>query len=128
MKRTSLNSKQETEKRVGRRKGPLRPEQRKQASEIRKLRACLRCKFLKKTCDKGEPCAGCRPSHARLWQVPCTRIDIKEIGAFLKDWKFDYERHVTLGFSVGNIKGFLRYGKDTLDHARLRAYATRHCS
>jgi hypothetical protein len=84
----------------------LRPDQRKQASEIRKLRACLRCKFLKKTCDKGEPCAGCQPSHARLWQVPCTRIDIKEIGYFLKDCKFDYERHVTLGFSVGNIKGF----------------------
>jgi hypothetical protein len=106
MKRTSQNGKPETEKRVGRRKGPLRPEQRKQASEIRKLRACLRCKFLKKTCDKGEPCAGCRPSHARLWQVPCTRIDIKEIGYFLKDWKFDYERHISLGFSVGNIKGF----------------------
>lgn len=106
IKRTSQIAKQETEKRVGRRKGPLRPEQRKQASEIRKLRACLRCKFLKKTCDKGEPCAGCRPSHARLWQVPCTRIDIKEIGYFLKDWKFDYERHISLGFSVGNIKGF----------------------
>lgn len=41
--------KAETEKRVGRRKGPLRPEQRKQASEIRKLGACIRCKFLKKT-------------------------------------------------------------------------------
>jgi hypothetical protein len=106
MKRTSTGGKAETEKRVGRRKGPLRPEQRKQASEIRKLRACLRCKFLKKTCDKGEPCAGCKPSHARLWQVPCTRIDIKEIGYFLKDWKFDYERHISLGFSVGNIKGF----------------------
>lgn len=38
-----------SEKRVGRRKGPLRPDQRKQASEIRKLGACLRCKFLKKT-------------------------------------------------------------------------------
>lgn len=38
-----------TEKKVGRRKGPLRPDQRKQASEIRKLGACLRCKFLKKT-------------------------------------------------------------------------------
>lgn len=37
------------EKRVGRRKGPLLPDQRKQASEIRKLGACLRCKFLKKT-------------------------------------------------------------------------------
>ncbi|KIV82456.1 hypothetical protein PV11_04569 [Exophiala sideris] len=106
MKKSAQGGKGEGEKRVGRRKGPLRPEQRKQASEIRKLRACLRCKFLKKTCDKGEPCAGCQPSHARLWQVPCTRIDIKEIGYFLKDWKFDYERHVTLGFSVGNIKGF----------------------
>lgn len=94
------------EKKVGRRRGPLRPDQRQQAHEIRKLRACLRCKFLKKTCDKGEPCAGCRPSHARLWQVPCTRMDIKDIGYFMKDWKADHERHVSLGFSVGNIKGF----------------------
>lgn len=105
-KKTSQGGRSENEKRVGKRKGPLKPEQRKQASEIRKLRACLRCKFLKKTCDKGDPCAGCQPSHARLWQVPCTRIDIKEIGYFLKDKKFDYERHVSLGFSVGNIKGF----------------------
>ncbi|KAI4642854.1 hypothetical protein J4E93_006923 [Alternaria ventricosa] len=94
------------EKRVGRRRGPLRPDQRQQAHEIRKLRACLRCKFLKKTCDKGDPCAGCQPSHARLWQVPCTRIDIKDIAYFMKDWKADYERHVSLGFSIGNIKGF----------------------
>ncbi|ERT00899.1 hypothetical protein HMPREF1624_02133 [Sporothrix schenckii ATCC 58251] len=94
------------EKKVGRRRGPLLPEQRKQASEIRKLRACLRCKFLKKTCDKGEPCAGCQPSHARLWQVPCTRIDIKDVGFFMKDWKADYERHLDLGMSVFNVKGF----------------------
>lgn len=94
------------EKKVGRRRGPLRPDQRQQAHEIRKLRACLRCKFLKKTCDKGEPCGGCRPSHARLWQVPCTRLDIKDIGYFLTGWKADYERHVSLGFSVNNIKGF----------------------
>ncbi|OCK80384.1 C6 finger domain protein [Lepidopterella palustris CBS 459.81] len=95
-----------TEKRVGRRRGPLRPDQRQQAHEIRKLRACLRCKFLKKTCDKGDPCGGCQPAHARLWQVPCTRIDIKDIAYFMKDWKADFERHVSLGFSVGNIKGF----------------------
>jgi hypothetical protein len=106
IKKQSQCAKPETEKRVGRRKGPLRPDQRKQASEIRKLRACLRCKFLKKTCDKGEPCAGCQPAHARLWQVPCTRIDIKEIGFFMKDWNADYVRHVTLGFSINNIKGF----------------------
>lgn len=105
IRRTS-NGKKDSEKRVGRRRGPLLPEQRKQASEIRKLRACLRCKFLKKTCDKGEPCAGCQPSHARLWQVPCTRIDIKDIGYFMKDWRADYERHVGRGVSVYNIKGF----------------------
>ncbi|GIZ44842.1 hypothetical protein CKM354_000802800 [Cercospora kikuchii] len=97
------------EKKVGRRRGPLRPDQRLQAHEIRKLRACLRCKFLKKTCDKGEPCGGCRPSHARLWQVPCTRMDIKDIGYFMKDWKADYDRHVSLGFSVGNVKGYSSY-------------------
>ncbi|CZT40924.1 related to C6 finger domain protein [Rhynchosporium secalis] len=105
IRRTS-NGKKDGEKRVGRRRGPLLPEQRKQASEIRKLRACLRCKFLKKTCDKGEPCAGCQPSHARLWQVPCTRIDIKDIGYFMKDWRADYERHAGRGVSVYNIKGF----------------------
>ena len=49
IRRPSQAPKPETEKRVGRRKGPLRPEQRKQACEIRKLGACLRCKFLKKT-------------------------------------------------------------------------------
>jgi hypothetical protein len=106
IRRTSNGKKDVVEKKVGRRKGPLLPEQRKQAGEIRKLRACLRCKFLKKTCDKGEPCAGCQPSHARLWQVPCTRIDIKDIAYFLKDWKADYERHVGRGVTVYNIKGF----------------------
>lgn len=33
-------------------------------------------------------------------------MDIKDIGYFMKDWKADYERHISLGFSVGNIKGF----------------------
>ncbi|KAI2628824.1 hypothetical protein GGR54DRAFT_365286 [Hypoxylon sp. NC1633] len=107
IRRTSNGKKDgAVEKKVGRRKGPLLPEQRKQASEIRKLRACLRCKFLKKTCDKGEPCGGCQPSHARLWQVPCTRIDIRDIGYFMKDWKADYERHLVRGVSVYNVKGF----------------------
>ena len=106
VKRTGPSSRVDNEKRVGKRKGPLRPEQRKQASEIRKLRACLRCKFLKKTCDKGEPCAGCQPSHARLWQVPCTRVDIKDIGSFTKDYRADYARHLTLDMTHCNIRGF----------------------
>lgn len=114
IRRTTASNKKDVtgEKKVGRRQGPLRPDQRKQASEIRKLRACLRCKFLKKTCDKGQPCAGCQPAHARLWQVPCTRIDIKDIGYFMKDWKADYERHLGRGMSVYNVKGFAQ--KETL--------------
>lgn len=106
--RRSSNGKKDgtVEKKIGKRKGPLLPEQRKQASEIRKLRACLRCKFLKKTCDPGEPCNGCQPSHARLWQVPCTRVDIKDIGYFMKDWKADYEMHMDRNVTVFNVKGF----------------------
>ena len=48
-RRPSQTNKNESEKRIGRRRGPLKPDQRKQASEIRKLGACLRCRFLKKT-------------------------------------------------------------------------------
>ena len=59
-RRPSQAPKLDTEKRVGRRKGPLRPEQRKQAGEIRKLGACLRCKFLKKTVSAQFLVAVCR--------------------------------------------------------------------
>lgn len=52
VRKNSQNGKSDADKRVGKRKGPLKPDQRKQASEIRKLRACLRCKFLKKTVSK----------------------------------------------------------------------------
>jgi len=55
IRRPSQSTKQDSEKRVGRRRGPLRPDQRKQASEIRKVGACLRCKFLKKTVGAGTP-------------------------------------------------------------------------
>lgn len=49
IRKPSQAPKLETEKKVGRRKGPLSLDQRKQACEIRKLGACLRCRFLKKT-------------------------------------------------------------------------------
>ena len=58
-RRPSQVPKVDSEKRIGRRKGPLRPEQRKQAGEIRKLGACIRCKFLKKTVSLAIPAAPC---------------------------------------------------------------------
>lgn len=61
---SSSNRPEVSEKRVGKRKGPLNPDQRKQASEIRKLRACLRCKFLKKTVSHLYLCPPvCRAAH-----------------------------------------------------------------
>lgn len=83
-------------RKVGCRRGPLQPAQRKRASEIRKVRACLRCRFLKKTCDPGAPCSGCQPHHARLWQVPCTRLDVRDLGYFMYDWKNDIQGKATL--------------------------------
>lgn len=38
--------------------------------------------------------------------MPCTRIDIKEVAYFMKDYKADFERHVARPFMVSNIKGF----------------------
>ena len=96
-----------TEKRVGRWRGPLKPAQRKQSQEIRNSRACLRCKFLKKTCDKGDPCGWCK--YARRWFVPCTRIAIKDLGDFLHKWKADYARHTAVvKFSPSDIGRFSR--------------------
>ena len=93
-------------KKPGRRTGPLKPEQRVAAGEIRKCRACMRCRYLKKTCDKGTPCAGCQPAHARLWLVPCTRVDIKDLSYFMSDWDVDLSRHCTIGFTIANVKGY----------------------
>ena len=35
-------------------------------------------------------------------------MDIKEIAYFMRDWKADYECHVSLSFSIDNIKGFAK--------------------
>ena len=78
IRRPSQTTKNDTEKRVGRRKGPLRPEQRKQASEIRKLGACIRCRFLKKTVSDTNCIREICPSYdsqtvrqrGALWRVP----------------------------------------------------------
>jgi hypothetical protein len=91
------------DRKIGRRRGPLRPEQRKQASAVRKTGACLRCKYLKKTCSVGTPCDGCQAHHARLWNVPCTRMDIKDLGFFMYEWKDDHCRRIT--FTEDNIIG-----------------------
>lgn len=112
-----------SDRRIGRRSGPLRPDQREQARETRKVRACLRCKFLKKTCGRGNPCLSCQHSHARLWQVPCTRLDIKELHLFSGTFKCDYQKKVgdsktargeILGFGDQTYTLWITHGYDQL--------------
>ncbi|MCJ1313123.1 hypothetical protein MMC25_006800 [Agyrium rufum] len=93
-----------SKKLVGKRKGPVRPDRRKQAIEVRKRNPCIRCWFLKKTCDQAEPCGGCT-NASRNWQMPCTRLDIKDLGYFLKDWRADFEASDSY-HSVDDITGF----------------------
>jgi hypothetical protein len=79
----------EREKKIGRRKGPLRPEQRAQGHEIRKLRACFRCKIMKRVCDKSKPCAACLPSHGDS----CTCLVFEDMQEEqLSYWRGELER------------------------------------
>lgn len=48
---------------------------RKEVQQIRMIGACVRCRILRKTCSKGDPCDTCRKVLApRLWRAGCIRI------------------------------------------------------
>lgn len=48
---------------------------RKEVQQIRMIGACVRCRILRKTCSKGDPCDTCRKVLApRLWRSGCIRI------------------------------------------------------
>ncbi|KAE9363077.1 hypothetical protein N431DRAFT_390669 [Stipitochalara longipes BDJ] len=60
-------------------RGRFPNERRKEVQKIRKIGACLRCRMLKKPCGEGTPCATCiNVSSARVWVLPCTRVNIGE--------------------------------------------------
>jgi len=55
------------------------PERREQVKDVRKLGACIRCRILRKTCSKGEPCDTCRKVLSpRIWRNGCTRAKFTE--------------------------------------------------
>ncbi|XXG99009.1 suppressor of tub2 mutation [Hypoxylon texense] len=50
---------------------------RKQVQEVRRIGACIRCRILRKTCSKGEPCATCaKVLHPRVWVAGCVRTKL----------------------------------------------------
>jgi len=103
------NALKKEKRKTGRRSGPLQPEQRKKASLVRSIGACIRCRCLKKTCGEGLPCDNCLPHHNRLWQTPCTRLDIKDLGFFLQEWELDFQQTT---MPESNITGFSGYERE----------------
>ncbi|KAL1637339.1 hypothetical protein SLS58_009348 [Diplodia intermedia] len=52
-------------------------------------KACLRCKLTRDLCVGGDPCIRCTKAHNRSWQIPCTSVDIKDMGGFVNSSLFD---------------------------------------
>ncbi|KAL1900355.1 hypothetical protein Cpir12675_001039 [Ceratocystis pirilliformis] len=52
---------------------------RKEVQEVRKLGACIRCRILRKTCGKGDPCETCcKVLSPRVWRAGCVRTRLHE--------------------------------------------------
>lgn len=52
---------------------------RKEVQEVRKIGACIRCRILRKTCSKGDPCDTCRKVLSpRIWRSGCVRTKFSE--------------------------------------------------
>ncbi|OMP85121.1 hypothetical protein BK809_0000875 [Diplodia seriata] len=51
--------------------------------------ACLRCKLTRDLCVGGDPCIRCTKAHNRSWQIPCTSVDIKDMGDFVNSSLLD---------------------------------------
>ncbi|KKA29918.1 hypothetical protein TD95_001480 [Thielaviopsis punctulata] len=52
---------------------------RKEVQEVRKLGACIRCRILRKTCGKGDPCdTCCKVLSPRVWRAGCVRTRLHE--------------------------------------------------
>ncbi|KAK3990019.1 hypothetical protein QBC44DRAFT_369337 [Cladorrhinum sp. PSN332] len=55
------------------------PDRRREVQEVRKLGACIRCRVLRKTCSKGDPCDTCRKVLSpRVWRDGCVRTKFSE--------------------------------------------------
>lgn len=53
------------------------PSRRKEVQEVRKIGACIRCRILRKTCSKGDPCDTCRKVLTpRIWRGGCVRTKL----------------------------------------------------
>ncbi|KAI9704143.1 MAG: hypothetical protein M1836_007004 [Candelina mexicana] len=64
-------------RRGGRTKG-LSVESRKKAHDIRNIRACWRCFFLRNSCSDHDVCNGCKNVKFHLYRMPCDRSRLSD--------------------------------------------------
>lgn len=93
---------------------------RKEVQQIRMIGACVRCRILRKTCSKGDPCDTCRKVLApRLWRSGCIRI------------KFTDELDLyNAGVQIAHCQKMVTRYKETMDfdHATVTLDATHSTS
>lgn len=93
---------------------------RKEVQQIRMIGACVRCRILRKTCSKGDPCDTCRKVLApRLWRSGCIRI------------KFTDELDLyNAGVQIAHCQKMVKRYKETMnfDHATVTLDATHSTS
>ena len=77
------------------RDGPLPDEKRQKINEVRKSKACIRCKLYREPCDAQLPCRKCRKveKHQRKWRIKCTHLSIKD--------RFEYLEHTRVNDQHG---------------------------
>ena len=71
---------------VQRRTGPLLPEERAKARDVRRLGSCIRCSILKTSCGLGSPCQQCLKSR-RLF-IPCVRGHMEDLDLIIDGLPF----------------------------------------
>ncbi|KAI9724514.1 MAG: hypothetical protein M1812_000582 [Candelaria pacifica] len=65
-------------KRKGGRTKPLSADSRKKAHNIRKRRACWRCRFLRNSCSDHDVCKTCRNTRFQIYRMPCDRSRLSD--------------------------------------------------
>ncbi|KAF8419299.1 hypothetical protein EV426DRAFT_615756 [Tirmania nivea] len=75
-------------------------ERRTAVSDVRKVGACIRCQYLRESCDKGNPCGNCVKvdGKQKVWgSMPCLRLRLTDAVLFRKgNSKFQQERATPL--------------------------------
>ncbi|KAI5805576.1 hypothetical protein DFH27DRAFT_378386 [Peziza echinospora] len=69
-----------------RKRKPFSEVRRKGVRDVRQKGACVRCQFLRESCDLKDPCGNCIrvQGKQKIWKLPCARMRITDADLFRK--------------------------------------------